>query len=133
MRVDFEGIDDLNQVAAELRASSVRAEVDGIRALRAAAFAVQANAMLIVPVDTGTLRSSISVEFFGGLTSGGWMIAEIGPETHYGKYVEFGTSRQAPQAFMGPSLDRIAPVFVAAIAAMSDPFRGGVSSGGFSG
>lgn len=133
MRVDFEGIGELNQVAAELRASSASAEYDGMKALRSAAYAIQANAMLIVPVDTGTLRASISVSFHGGISAGGWITAEIGPEVHYGRYVEWGTSRQAPQAFMGPSLDRIAPVYVAAIEAMSDPFRGGVSGGGFRG
>lgn len=132
MNLAFSGIDDLNRVAVTLKAAGVRAQVQGDRLTRSAAFAVQANAMVIAPVDTGTLRQSITVEFHGGLLAGG-LVAVVAPQVSYGYFVEFGTSRQAPQAFMGPSLDRVTPAYVAAIAALSDPFGGGVISGGFRG
>lgn len=64
---------------------------------------VVAGAQAICPVDTGALKNSIGVDFDGdGL---GW---EAGPTMSYGGYVEYGTSRMAPQAYMGPSFDRVA-------------------------
>lgn len=64
---------------------------------------VVAGAQAICPVDTGNLKNSIGVDFDeDGL---GW---EAGPTANYGAYVEYGTRRMAPQAYMGPSFDRVA-------------------------
>lgn len=49
------------------------------------------------PVDTGTLKASIS-ETDDGVSVG----------VDYGAYVEYGTSDTAPQPFVAPSADRIA-------------------------
>ncbi len=51
----------------------------------------------ICPVDTGTLRDSISV-------SVGDNRAEISANTDYASYVEFGTTKMAPQPYLVPSL-----------------------------
>jgi HK97 gp10 family phage protein len=48
------------------------------------------------PVDTGALRESIQA------TSDG---VQVG--VRYGAYVEYGTSRTAPQPFTGPSVARL--------------------------
>lgn len=62
--------------------AGLRAEVG--KAVRRAAFKVQAWAQLAAPVDTGFLRRSIKVEQLGDLTS----MVSVGAE--YGIYVEMG-------------------------------------------
>lgn len=62
-----------------------------------------AGAQVICPVDTGNLKSSI-----GGDIDADGLGFEAGPTASYGHYVEYGTSRMAPQAYMGPSFDRVA-------------------------
>lgn len=49
------------------------------------------------PVDTGTLKSSINV-------TGSDMSARINADTDYAGYVEFGTSKTAPQPYLVPAL-----------------------------
>lgn len=74
---------------------------------------VVATAQQLVPVDTGATKNSI-----------GWdradepdiLAVEIGPTTEYAPHLEFGTSRMAPHAFMGPALDRHTPGYMAAMA-----------------
>lgn len=74
------------------------------------AFDIEANAKQIAPVATGNLKNSIGHSDLR-LLSAEHMLVDIGPTANYGQYVELGTSRQAPQAFMGPSADRFAPTF----------------------
>ena len=62
------------------------------------------------PVDTGALKNSIGFDI-----GGGGLEARIGPTVHYGAYVEFGTRRMAPHAYMGPALDIVGPSFAAAM------------------
>jgi HK97 gp10 family phage protein len=72
-------------------------------------FDVISNAQKIVPVDTGATKNSIGADFDSdglGFTAG--------PTTDYSIYLELGTSRMAPRAFMGPSFDRFVPQAVAA-------------------
>lgn len=69
------------------------------------------DAQAFAPVDTGFLRSSINYETHE-LKTGAW--GEVGPTAEYGAYVEDGTSRMAPQAYMGPAFDRRAPEYVKA-------------------
>lgn len=58
----------------------------------------------IVPVLSGELQGSISrsevTKGFGSVTG------EAGPTARHGRFVEWGTYKDAPQAFMGPALDR---------------------------
>lgn len=117
-----EGIDELNTVEAELRTARGRIGSKGSAVVRAAALQVESLAKQFVPVDTGHLKGTISPEFSGDGRFGG-MEAEIGPTASYGGYVEWGTSRMAPHAYMGPALDRVAPDFVAACEAIADPLK----------
>lgn len=121
----FDGIDEMNTIATELHSKQRRIGAQGSAVVRASAFKVQAVGMLFCPVDTGLLRSTISPDFFGDGRMGA-MEAVIGPTAHYGGYVEWGTRNMAPHAYMGPALDRVGPEFVAATAAISDPFDGGM-------
>lgn len=127
----FDGIEELYKVEAELAAGKVRMLAKGPVVLRAATYRMQSYAMGAAPVDTGALRSSITVGFNGGLMAG-WMEGMAGPEIRYGGYVEFGTERTRPQPYMGPALDRAAVEFEMGLAALADPLdrRAGVSAGG---
>lgn len=101
--------------AGQLRALSATLATAGA-AHRAAATAVvaktaadiEATAKNLAPVDTGTLKSSITRDVRG-------LEAEIGPTVNYALYVEAGTSRAAPQPFLGPATDMHTPEFEAAL------------------
>lgn len=106
----------LNTVALEFEASGPKlaAKVDTI--VRSTAHLIEANAKQIVPVDTGNLRNSIGTDITRHAEGQGYGTeAEIGAAAAYAPYVELGTTRMAPRAFLGPSLDRYSPDFVAAL------------------
>ena len=69
------------------------------RALTTSALLVQGDAKLRSPVDTGNLRSSISHK----VTTNKATIF-VPQSVSYGVFVEYGTSRQAPQPYMEPAL-----------------------------
>lgn len=57
------------------------------------ALSIQRGAKQRVPVDTGALRNSITVDFYQlGMT------AEIAPHMPYARYVEFGTGRRGAES-----------------------------------
>jgi HK97 gp10 family phage protein len=126
----FEGVDEMNTVAAQLRTKNNRVGAQGAAVVRVAAFKVEATAKLFCPVDTGHLKGTIGPPEFSGSGRSGAMEATISATARYAAYVEWGTRYMAPRAFMGPALDRVSGEFVAAAAAISDPFDGGVVRGG---
>lgn len=74
--------------------------------VRKVAFDTEADAKALAPVDTGMLRNSVTTAVMGdGLT------AAVVATASYAFWVETGTSRQAPQPFMGPATDRNTPLF----------------------
>lgn len=83
--------------------------------IRKTALDIEHDAKAFVPVDTGNLKSSIGHSDLRRVGTSGTLQAEVGPTANYGVFVELGTSTQAPQAFMGPALDRNGPAFVAAM------------------
>lgn len=104
--------DGLNEFVADLSALGAKALPMATIATQKTALSVQASAQAFAPVDTGNLRSSISQET---RSTGTGVEAEIGPTAEYGIYVELGTSRMAPHAFLGPAFDRHAGEFEDAI------------------
>lgn len=85
------------------------------RALTTSAILVNGRAIVLTPVDTGNLRSSITyvVEDTGSFPDdkgksksikAGKGTAIIGTVVFYGPYVEFGTRFMRAQAFLGPAL-----------------------------
>lgn len=108
------GLDELNSIAADLRKAGFLAQWRAGQVVAKAAYDVEGIAKGFCPVDTGFLRSSIGVD----LGFGDGLSATIGPTAEYGAFLEFGTSRMAPHAYMGPALDRVSPSFVAAIEAL---------------
>lgn len=101
---------ELNRLVADLTGLPDEAERRIKTVVKRTAAAVVAKGQAFAPVDTGFLRSSVGSD----LDPDG-LGAAVGPTADYGRYVEEGTSRMAPHAFMGPALDRQAPGFVAAL------------------
>lgn len=75
---------------------------------------IEADAKVLAPFDTGNLRNSISTTVTGdGRFSS--ITAEVGPTAEYGVHVEYGTSRMAPQPYLGPAFERRVGRFIAAL------------------
>lgn len=72
---------------------------------------VEADAKALCPVITGALKGSIKAEVEG-------FRAEIAPHKDYAAYVEFGTYKMAPRAYMRPAADINEPKFIAAMEAL---------------
>lgn len=115
MSVSFDGLDDLNRLSADLTAAAGRVGPRVQLVLRKTALDIERDAKAAAPVDTGNLRNSIGHSDLRTVGQSGVLEAEIGPSAAYGAFVEYGTSRMAPRAYMGPALDRNAPAFVKAI------------------
>ncbi len=66
--------------------------------IKKAALLVERDAKLFVPVDTGTLRRSITHEFPDKHT------AIVGTNIEYGEFIELGTSKMPAQPYLRPAL-----------------------------
>lgn len=106
---------ELDRLAVDLDLAAARVGFEAAAVVRKSAYEIQQTAKVLAPVDTGALRSSITVDFVGD-GRGGSMEAEIGPTVDYGVFQEFGTSKMAPQPYLGPALDRHADGFEQGIA-----------------
>ena len=101
---------ELNSLAADLGKQGHQTTRKAQAVVAKSAHDVQRVSQGLAPVDTGALKNSIGTDI-----SGGGLEAQIGPTVHYGAYVEFGTRRMAPHAYMGPALDIVGPGFAAAM------------------
>jgi HK97 gp10 family phage protein len=111
--VDYRAdIGELNRLVADLDQAAAVAPTLARVVVQKSSADVKRDAQAFAPVDTGNLRSSIT---YNTRELRDTVVGEIGPTAAYGGYVEFGTSRQAPAAYMGPALDRNGPAFVAAM------------------
>lgn len=108
---------DLDRLAVELAVLVPAAARARVRvAVQKTSEDIKRDAQLLAPVDTGNLRSSIH-----RLTiDNAWAITgRVRADAEYGELVEYGTSRMAPQPFMGPALDRHVESFTQAVAQAS--------------
>lgn len=103
----------IRKLQADLGRLSARAVPTASKAVARTAHDIEADAKALAPVDTGNLRNSISSDI-------GVLSAEIGPTAEYGLYVEEGTSRMAPQPYMGPAADTRFPELEQALGAIVD-------------
>lgn len=106
---------ELNRLSVDLGQAAAKVG-DRVRVvLKKTALDIEADAKSFVPVDTGNLRSSIGHSDLRNLGQAGSLEVEIGPTAAYGRFVEEGTSRIGPAAFMGPAFDRRTPDFISAL------------------
>jgi HK97 gp10 family phage protein len=106
-------VTELNRLSTDLSGAG-RDILPAARAvIQKSAADIKRDAQAFAPVDTGNLRSSIGYET---RELRGSVVAEIGATASYAAYVEFGTSRHGPAAFMGPALDRNGAAFEKAMA-----------------
>lgn len=108
-------MDDLGRLARDMERAPDDLADRADKLVRASTLQTEAIAKVRVPVDTGFLRSSITSEFDRDANSSR---GEVGPEAHYSAYVEFGTSRMAPQPYLNPAADIVEPQFYAAAEAL---------------
>jgi HK97 gp10 family phage protein len=105
VRVD---VSDVYALAVAMEAQTRTTAASAAQAVARSAAAIERDAKIFAPVDTGALRSSISRTVTG-------LTAEIGPTALYGGFVEHGTSRSGPNPYMRTALARATPGFVAAM------------------
>ena len=110
------GVRTVASWTVELAQEPVRVQLEASQVVRAAAFLCQRVAAQRVPVDTGFLRSSITVgRADGGSLRPGDLSAQVGPEAKYGGYVEYGTSRAGAQPYMTPASEQAGQWFTEAM------------------
>lgn len=107
---------DIRRLAASLDKVGPRTGALGQTVVRKTAKDIEATAKNKVPVDTGNLKNSIGTSDLRTVGTSGSLSAEIGPTADYGEWVEIGTSRMAPQPYMGPAADIHLPLFEQAVA-----------------
>ena len=115
------------------------------KAVRKAAFDVQARAADGPPRATGFMKSSIYVvthnssTYGQGIQSASVLLPEIDKPTddqtafvavgaNYAAYVEYGTSKMAAQPFFHPAFDAVQPVFEQALAKLQGLIAAEVAS-----
>lgn len=95
-------MNEFARFAKELAKAAAGIDEKGNRAAekvgRGALTSAQANA----PVDSGELRRTMRMRRRGP-------VAVVESDTYYSAFQEFGTSRMAPNPFMGPAVDEWAP------------------------
>lgn len=98
----------LNALVVDLGAATPRMREQAARLTVQTALDIEGSGKEFAPIRTGNLMRSIHTEIGDGGLS-----AEIGTDVEYAPFVEYGTSRMAPQPYMRPAFDRHAPEYVA--------------------
>ena len=104
---------ELAQLAVDLSDTSSHVKPQARAAVLKTARDIEADAKHMAPVRTGNLRNSITTE---ATDVASLVEAVVGPTAEYGAHVEFGTSRQSPQPYLGPAADNRLPSLEVALA-----------------
>lgn len=114
-RIDVFGTEQVVRNLSNYQLNVMREIVKGAEAVQAQ---VINDAAQIVPVDTGNLLRSIKPGGIQIMDTDVW--AFIIADADYASYVEFGTTRQKAQPYLGPSILANQRNFVTAIAAATE-------------
>lgn len=104
--ISINGVGGLNRLIANLEATEGRMARDAPDIVQRAGTRYQSRAKFFVPVDTGELRGSITID------PGGTLDVRVTAHAGYAGFVEWGTTRAAPQSFMGPAEQSVTPEVV---------------------
>lgn len=104
-KIKFEGLDELEK---KLKANVTMEDVKRVVRQNGAELQgkMQAKADFTKGYQTGTTKRSIGLE----ITDGG-LTADVGPETEYSPYLEYGTRFMEAQPFVRPALEEQAAQF----------------------
>lgn len=116
--IDFDA-SEIKHLGNDLQQIALTSGVAARAVVKKTARDITGTAKTLAPVDTGNLRASIGHSDLR-LSARGVIEAEIGPTADYGIWLEIGTSRMAPQPYMGPAAERHEPAFVAAMTQLID-------------
>lgn len=100
----FGGMQDLNRLSVDLTKAALSAGPKAVAAVHKTASDIEATGKILAVVDTGAMMNSIGIDYGGDSIK--TIEATVGPTVDYAPFVEWGTSRMAPRAFMGPAFDR---------------------------
>lgn len=95
MSIEFD-FSEVDRLAGDIAEAGPKAEKVSSTQLSKVAKHTQSAAKSHAPVDTGTLRDSITIR-------GGKDYRIVGSELRYAGFVEFGTSDTAPQPYIWPA------------------------------
>lgn len=109
----------LYRLSADIGAVSRTSQAQARRAVAKTLADIEADAKVLVAVDTGNLQNSISTELDDDGLGG-----EVGPTADYGIWQEIGTSTQPGQPYLGPAFDRRSPGLSQALATIADGLAG---------
>lgn len=116
MRIRFDN-KEISKLASDLNGAGRRAEIRAKTVVKRTGNTVVREAQRVVPVDTGALKNSLHVDFApDGLGF------EAGSELGYSGWVEFGTTRMAPQPYLVPSFEAQVAAAMPAFTAATDPW-----------
>lgn len=104
-------------MATTFAAAPARFRAEARAAMRKTGADIQGTAQNLAPVDTGTLRNSITSDYTENAQT---LRIEIGPTVNYGAFVERGTSRNRAQPYLRPAVERHEPGLLAAFAQLSE-------------
>lgn len=90
-----------DEFVAAIRRAVDGMEIVGRRQLLQAGIIMQNTARELCPVDTGRLRSSITMKQGEGVNG---PYVEVGTNVAYAAWVEYGTSKSPAQPFLRPGL-----------------------------
>lgn len=98
-------------------------------AVAASTFAIVQRAKALVPVATGTLKSTIEASrVVGGLTGGVGIASSAG---FYWRFVEFGTVRMPARPFFRPAAEAESNTFIDRMRAIGPKMERDLSTGRF--
>lgn len=117
--MDIDGSDFL-QLSTSFAQGAVNIGKGAQVVLRKTTLDVESEAKRLAPVDTGNLKGSIGHSDLRTVGASGTLESEVGPTADYGAYVELGTSRHAPQPFLGPALDKHSAAFEQAMGILAE-------------
>lgn len=118
------GTGDLRGLSVDLSNESERVGARAATVIRKTASNIVRDTKSIIVrdniIDTGNHLNSVSMTVTGDGRHG-TMTAVIGPTSHYGIYLELGTSRMAARPHLFPAADRHEPGFIAAMTQAATP------------